>query len=156
MEEQLSEMKPNYGSTHKPARPSLRRQRHRVGGVPGRLRRPLADRQPGQRLRGLPDGGGAEEDMGARKHSRQLERRPARFPRRRDQALRAGGSGCIQPPRQTILDGTYSPLSRPLFVYVRKDSLDRTEVAEFMRFYLTEGPELVAQVGYVGAPGAGD
>ena len=65
-----------------------------------------------------------------------------------------GGSGCIQPTRQTILDGTYSPLSRPLFVYVRKDSLDRTEVAEFMRFYLTQGPELVAQVGYVEAPDA--
>jgi len=65
-----------------------------------------------------------------------------------------GGSGCIQPTRQTILDGTYSPLSRPLFVYVRKDSLDRTEVAEFMRFYLTGGPDLVAQVGYVEAPDA--
>src|SRR3990170_1766839 len=32
-----------------------------------------------------------------------------------------GGSGCIQPTSQTILDGTYSPLSRPLFVYGRKD-----------------------------------
>ncbi len=62
------------------------------------------------------------------------------------------GSGCMKPSRETILDGSYAPLSRPLFVYVRKDSLDRTEVAEFMRYYLTEGRALVDQVGYVQAP----
>jgi phosphate transport system substrate-binding protein len=64
-----------------------------------------------------------------------------------------GGEGCIAPSRETILDGTYSPLSRPIFVYVRKDLLEeRPEVAEFMRFYLTEGPALVQEVGYVEAP----
>ena len=63
-----------------------------------------------------------------------------------------GGDGCTEPSRETILDGTYSPLSRPLFVYVRKDALERPEVAEFMRFYLTEGAALAAEVGYVEAP----
>lgn len=62
------------------------------------------------------------------------------------------GDGCVAPSRETILDGTYSPLSRPLFVYVRKDALERPEVAELMRFYLTEGPALAAEVGYVEAP----
>ncbi len=64
------------------------------------------------------------------------------------------GSGCIAPSRETILDGTYAPLSRPIFVYVRKDALERAEVAEFMRFYMTEGPALAAEVGYVEAPDA--
>jgi phosphate transport system substrate-binding protein len=62
------------------------------------------------------------------------------------------GEGCVAPSRETILDGTYSPLSRPLFVYVRKDALEQPEVAEFMRFYLTEGQPLVSEVGYVEAP----
>jgi len=63
-----------------------------------------------------------------------------------------GGEGCVLPARESILDGTYTPLSRPLFVYVRKDALEQPEVAEFMRFYLTEGRPLVAEVGYVEAP----
>ena len=64
-----------------------------------------------------------------------------------------GGEGCIAPSRETILDGAYSPLSRPIFVYVRKNLREeRPEVAEFMRFYLTEGPALVQEVGYVEAP----
>jgi phosphate transport system substrate-binding protein len=63
-----------------------------------------------------------------------------------------GGEGCVLPARESVLDGTYKPLSRPLFVYVRSDALERPEVAEFMRFYLTEGRPLVAEVGYVEAP----
>src|SRR3990170_6159984 len=64
------------------------------------------------------------------------------------------GAGCVQPARETILDGSYAPLSRPLFVYVPKDALQRPEVAGLMRFYLTEGPALVSspEVGYVEAP----
>lgn len=63
-----------------------------------------------------------------------------------------GGDGCVAPSRETILDGSYTPLSRPLFVYVRSDALQQPEVAEFMRFYLTEGRPLVAEVGYVEVP----
>lgn len=62
-----------------------------------------------------------------------------------------GGEGCVQPARENIQRGEY-PLSRPLFVYVRADSLLRPEVADFMRFYLTEGPALADEVGYVRAP----
>ena len=64
------------------------------------------------------------------------------------------GTGCVAPSRETVLDGTYTPLSRPLFVYVRSDALQRPEVVEFMRFYLTEGPALTQEVGYVEAPDA--
>jgi phosphate transport system substrate-binding protein len=62
------------------------------------------------------------------------------------------GNGCVTPSRETILDGSYEPLSRPLFVYVRTDSLERAEVADFMRFYLTEGPALAEEVGFIRAP----
>ena len=62
------------------------------------------------------------------------------------------GAGCVQPSRETVLEGSYAPLSRPLFVYFRNDSLARPEVTEFVRFYLTEGQALVEEVGYVKAP----
>ncbi len=61
------------------------------------------------------------------------------------------GAGCVSPSRETVLDGTYKPLSRPLFVYVSKEALARPEVAGFIRFYLTDGVPLVSEVGYVEA-----
>ncbi len=62
------------------------------------------------------------------------------------------GKGFILPSGQTILDGTYKPLSRPLFIYVKKESLNRPEIREFVKYYLTTGKELVPQVGYVRMP----
>ena len=59
------------------------------------------------------------------------------------------GNGCVEPSRETIENGEYSPLSRPLFVYVRNESLQRPEVRAFMQYYLTEGRALVSEVGYV-------
>lgn len=56
---------------------------------------------------------------------------------------------CIKPTGETIEAGRYTPLSRPLFLYVNKKSLQRPEVAEFLKFYLSEGQDLVAEVGYV-------
>ncbi|MBI2847756.1 MAG: PstS family phosphate ABC transporter substrate-binding protein [Chloroflexi bacterium] len=63
-----------------------------------------------------------------------------------------GGTGPVLPSEQTINDGTYSPLSRPIFIYVNKAALARPEVKEFIRFYMTEGPKLVSEVGYVQMP----
>ncbi|MDP2743648.1 MAG: PstS family phosphate ABC transporter substrate-binding protein [Dehalococcoidia bacterium] len=62
------------------------------------------------------------------------------------------GKGAVLPSGQTILDGTYSPLSRPIFIYVNKAALPRPEVKEFVRFYMTAGPNLVSEVGYVPMP----
>jgi phosphate transport system substrate-binding protein len=56
---------------------------------------------------------------------------------------------CILPTDETIEAGEYAPLSRPLFIYVNKRSLQRPEVADFLRFYLNEGQDYVAEVGYV-------
>jgi len=61
------------------------------------------------------------------------------------------GKGAVAPSEQTINNATY-PLSRPLFIYVAKDAADRPEIDEFVRFYLTQGRALVAEVGYVRVP----
>jgi len=59
----------------------------------------------------------------------------------------------VAPSEQTINDGTYAPLSRPIYIYVNAQALgERPEVAEFVRYYLTEGTPLVAEVGYVELP----
>ena len=68
-----------------------------------------------------------------------------------------GGEECVDPSPQTIQSGTYRPLARPLFVYVRADALERPSVRSFMDFYLSEANALATDVGYVGlSPAAYD
>ena len=62
------------------------------------------------------------------------------------------GTGCILPSEITINDGSYSPLSRPLFIYVNIDALERPEVKAFVEFYMQNGASLASSVGYVGLP----
>lgn len=64
------------------------------------------------------------------------------------------GQGCVSPSAETIADGSYAPLSRPLYVYVSAGSLQRPEVQEFLRFYLASAGEIAATVGYVPLPAA--
>ena len=59
------------------------------------------------------------------------------------------GSGCVTPTPDTILSGEYQPLTRPLFIYVNRESLARSEVREFVEFYMERGEELTREVGYV-------
>jgi len=59
------------------------------------------------------------------------------------------GDGCVSPSVETIASGEYSPLSRPLFIYVSKASLERAEVRSFVEFYMENGSALTAEVGYV-------
>ena len=67
-------------------------------------------------------------------------------------AIDKGDGNCVTPSQETVRDGTYAPLSRPLFVYVKADSLQRPEVQEFVRFYLNEAKTLAPDVGYVASP----
>ena len=67
-------------------------------------------------------------------------------------AVDNGDGNCVTPSAETVQDGTYAPLSRPLYVYVTAESLHRPEVQEFVRFYLSEAPALAAEVGYVASP----
>ncbi len=64
------------------------------------------------------------------------------------------GKGCIAPTVQTIAGGTYAPLSRPLYVYVKREALSRPEVGEFLRFTLAQAATIVSSVGYVPLPAA--
>lgn len=62
----------------------------------------------------------------------------------------AGGE-CVEPSDETVLSGDY-PLSRPLYIYAKKASLERPEVREFVRYYLETTPDLIGDVGYTPAP----
>ncbi len=63
-----------------------------------------------------------------------------------------GGKGPVIPTPTTIENGSYAPFSRPLFIYVSRNSADRPEVDEFVDFYLDHGADLAAEVGYVALP----
>ena len=63
-----------------------------------------------------------------------------------------GGKGPVSPGMETVISGTYQPLSRPLFIYVKDSAANRAEVKEFVQFFLTQGAELAKEVGYVPLP----
>jgi phosphate transport system substrate-binding protein len=62
------------------------------------------------------------------------------------------GSGIVSPTSETVKDGTYSPLSRPVFVYVNSEAAKREEVVKFVNFYLDNAATLVPDVGYIALP----
>lgn len=62
------------------------------------------------------------------------------------------GKGAITPSPKTVEDGSYAPLSRPIFIYVNAKSLDKPEVKEFVDFYMRHASALVKEVKYVPLP----
>ncbi len=58
------------------------------------------------------------------------------------------GAGPISPSAETVRNGTYQPLSRPLFIYVARKAADKPEVQRFVDAFFTSA-ELVREVGYV-------
>ncbi|HEV8340877.1 MAG TPA: PstS family phosphate ABC transporter substrate-binding protein [Candidatus Binatia bacterium] len=62
------------------------------------------------------------------------------------------GKGPVAPSEKTVLDGTYQPLSRPIYIYVSKKAADKPEVREFVEFYMKNASKLVKQVKYVPLP----
>jgi len=64
------------------------------------------------------------------------------------------GAGPVLPSPESVQDGSYSPLSRPIFLYVSKLGAARPEVDAFVRFYLEQARRLVAEVGYIALPDA--
>lgn len=62
------------------------------------------------------------------------------------------GKGPIAPSVETVADGTYQPLSRPIFIYVSRKDADRPAVKSFVEFYLGSGTQLVSDVGYIPLP----
>jgi phosphate transport system substrate-binding protein len=61
----------------------------------------------------------------------------------------ANGKGPILPSPETVKDGTYRPLSRPIFIYPKLQSLERPEVNSFVEFYVMKGAPLIREVGYI-------
>lgn len=67
-------------------------------------------------------------------------------------AIEQADGTAVLPSIETVTNGTYQPLSRPLFIYVKESSLERPEVRAFIEFYLTNGAALAQEVGFVPLP----
>ena len=55
-----------------------------------------------------------------------------------------GGDGCVAPSTETVQDGSYTPLSRPLFIYIKNTSLQKPEVKAFVQ-YLLDNEQTIAE-----------
>jgi phosphate transport system substrate-binding protein len=64
------------------------------------------------------------------------------------------GKGCVEPTKETIQAGTYTPLSRPLFIYASKQSLAKEHVKAFVEFFLDTVNTVLADVKYIPLPDA--
>jgi phosphate transport system substrate-binding protein len=66
--------------------------------------------------------------------------------------VKAGDNEVVEPSLQTVSNGTYSPLSRPLFIYVSQEATQKENVQKFLNFYLNNAPQLAREIGYVPMP----
>jgi phosphate transport system substrate-binding protein len=62
------------------------------------------------------------------------------------------GGKAVDPSSANVLNGSYQPLSRPIFIYVNAKSLAKPEIRAFAEFYMKSAPKLVAEVKYVPLP----
>lgn len=60
-----------------------------------------------------------------------------------------GNGNAVIPTQETVLNKTYAPLSRPLFIYVSLNALARPEVKQFVDYYIDNVAQLSKEVGYV-------
>jgi phosphate transport system substrate-binding protein len=58
----------------------------------------------------------------------------------------------VTPSMESVLKGSYTPLARPIFIYVNAKSLGKPEVKEFVQYYMTHGAKLAREVKYVPLP----
>ncbi len=66
-----------------------------------------------------------------------------------DDENESNGSGPILPSLNTVMNTTYQPLARPIFIYVSTKSAERDAVKKFVSFYLENAAPLVEEVGYI-------
>jgi phosphate transport system substrate-binding protein len=62
------------------------------------------------------------------------------------------GKPAVAPSEKSVLDGSYQPLSRPIFVYVNVKSMAKPEVKEFVEYMMKETPKIAKEVKYVPLP----
>lgn len=60
------------------------------------------------------------------------------------------GKGCVAPSAETVQDGTYTPLARPLFIYPSAGALDKPEFDAFMEYYLDNVNSVAESIGFIG------
>lgn len=58
----------------------------------------------------------------------------------------------VLPSEKSVIDGSYNPLARPIFIYVSAKALERAEVRQFVDFYMKNAPALTSEVKYVPLP----
>jgi len=73
-----------------------------------------------------------------------------------DNGNKEDGDGAIAPSPETVANGTYQPLSRPIFIYASGPALKRPEIDRFVTYYLDHTRTLSAEVGYVALPEKAD
>lgn len=66
--------------------------------------------------------------------------------------IKAGDGAAVTPSMTTIADGSYKPLSRPIFIYVNKAAAKDKDIDKFITFYLAEAGKLSKEVGYIPLP----
>ena len=59
------------------------------------------------------------------------------------------GDGCVDPSADTVIDGSYTPLGRPLFIYFKAESLGRAEVKAFADFFVANQDELIVEALFI-------
>jgi phosphate transport system substrate-binding protein len=62
------------------------------------------------------------------------------------------GKPAVSPSSKTVIDGSYQPLARPIFIYVNAKSADKPEIKEFVEYYMKNGEKLAREVKYVPLP----
>ena len=67
-------------------------------------------------------------------------------------AIDNGNGNAVKPSLENASNGSYAPLSRPLFIYVRHEAAQRPEVKAFVEFYLEHVPELAQEISYLPLP----
>jgi phosphate transport system substrate-binding protein len=60
-----------------------------------------------------------------------------------------GGAGCVRPTEETIGDGSYFPLSRPLLIYVKRSSLESPGLMSFLDYFMTHASELIPETEFL-------
>jgi len=64
----------------------------------------------------------------------------------------ASGKPAVAPSVETVINGSYQPLARPIFIYVNAKSAEKPEVKEFVEYYMKNGEKLSKEVKYVSLP----
>ncbi len=62
------------------------------------------------------------------------------------------GNGPVAPSHASVLDGTYTPLSRPIFIYINAAAMRRPQVNQFVQYYINNAGASAERVGYIGLP----